>query len=62
MSAAVLPQMVERNNGIIVNISSATAYSPLSLLSVYSAAKVRVLLENKLTEVLVSNPVPSIIE
>ncbi|CAG9531676.1 unnamed protein product [Cercopithifilaria johnstoni] len=39
LSAAVLPQMVERNNGIIVNISSATAYSPLSLLSVYSASK-----------------------
>ncbi|KAK6101884.1 Very-long-chain 3-oxooacyl-coA reductase lethal protein [Brugia pahangi] len=39
LSAAILPQMVERNNGIIVNISSATAYSPLSLLSVYSASK-----------------------
>lgn len=39
LSAAVLPQMVERNSGIIVNISSATAYSPLSLLSVYSASK-----------------------
>ncbi|EFO24444.2 hypothetical protein LOAG_04043 [Loa loa] len=39
LSAAVLPQMVERNSGIIVNISSAAAYSPVSLLSVYSASK-----------------------
>ncbi|KAL4002820.1 Very-long-chain 3-oxooacyl-coA reductase let-767 [Acanthocheilonema viteae] len=39
LSAAILPQMVQRNNGIIINISSATAYSPLTLLSVYSASK-----------------------
>ncbi|OZC11625.1 oxidoreductase, short chain dehydrogenase/reductase family protein [Onchocerca flexuosa] len=39
LCAAVLPQMVERNSGIIVNISSATSYTPLDLLSVYSASK-----------------------
>ncbi|VDK37668.1 unnamed protein product [Gongylonema pulchrum] len=40
LSAALLPQMVERNRGIIVNISSAAAYSPVGMLSVYSASKV----------------------
>uniref|UniRef100_A0A0R3RPC9 Estradiol 17-beta-dehydrogenase 12 n=1 Tax=Elaeophora elaphi TaxID=1147741 RepID=A0A0R3RPC9_9BILA len=39
LSAAILPQMVERNKGIIVNLSSATAYIPLSMFSVYSASK-----------------------
>ena len=31
LTAAVLPQMVERNNGVIVNISSSAAYAKLSL-------------------------------
>ncbi|KAM3723726.1 Very-long-chain 3-oxooacyl-coA reductase [Dirofilaria immitis] len=39
LSAAILPQMIERNNGIVVNISSASAYTPLELLSVYSSSK-----------------------
>uniref|UniRef100_A0A915PI57 Uncharacterized protein n=1 Tax=Setaria digitata TaxID=48799 RepID=A0A915PI57_9BILA len=39
LSAAVLPQMINRNSGIIVNVSSATSYSPVGLLSVYSASK-----------------------
>ncbi|VDN07907.1 unnamed protein product [Thelazia callipaeda] len=39
LSAAVLPSMIERNSGIIVNISSAVSYSPLDMLSVYSASK-----------------------
>eukprot|EP00124_Ichthyophonus_hoferi_P003374 Ihof_evm2s289 gene=Ihof_evmTU2s289 len=35
----VLPGMVERRTGAIVNISSSSAYLPMGLLSVYSASK-----------------------
>ncbi|KAM9408518.1 very-long-chain 3-oxoacyl-CoA reductase-B isoform 1-T1 [Pholidichthys leucotaenia] len=39
MTRLVLPQMVERNNGAILNISSASGMYPVPLLSVYAASK-----------------------
>lgn len=39
MTRIVLPSMVERSNGIIINISSMAAKIPNPLLSVYSATK-----------------------
>uniref|UniRef100_A0AC34F522 Very-long-chain 3-oxoacyl-CoA reductase n=1 Tax=Panagrolaimus sp. ES5 TaxID=591445 RepID=A0AC34F522_9BILA len=39
LTAAVLPQMVQRNNGVIVNISSSAAYAKMSLWAIYSASK-----------------------
>jgi 17beta-estradiol 17-dehydrogenase / very-long-chain 3-oxoacyl-CoA reductase len=39
LTAAVLPQMVKRNSGIIVNISSGTAYMNIPYLSIYSSTK-----------------------
>jgi 17beta-estradiol 17-dehydrogenase / very-long-chain 3-oxoacyl-CoA reductase len=39
LAAAVLPQMVQRNRGVIVNISSSAAYAKMSLWAVYSASK-----------------------
>lgn len=39
LCAAILPQMVERNAGIIVNIASAAAYNQMQLWGVYCAAK-----------------------
>jgi short-subunit dehydrogenase len=40
LSARLLERMVERNHGIIVNISSAAAFMPLCYFGVYSAVKV----------------------
>jgi len=39
MTAMVLPQMVERKSGVIINISSLSGLMPTPLLSVYSASK-----------------------
>ena len=39
MTRAVLPQMVERKKGALINISSFSAAIPTPLLSVYSASK-----------------------
>jgi len=39
MTALVLPQMVERKSGVIINISSLSGLMPTPLLSVYSASK-----------------------
>uniref|UniRef100_A0A914YU46 Uncharacterized protein n=1 Tax=Panagrolaimus superbus TaxID=310955 RepID=A0A914YU46_9BILA len=39
LTAAVLPQMVKRNAGIIINISSGTAYMKIPYLSIYSSTK-----------------------
>uniref|UniRef100_A0A1I8A513 Estradiol 17-beta-dehydrogenase 12 n=1 Tax=Steinernema glaseri TaxID=37863 RepID=A0A1I8A513_9BILA len=39
LSAAVLPKMVERRSGIIVNIASSAAANPMSMWAVYSATK-----------------------
>ncbi|KAF2356499.1 Short-chain dehydrogenase/reductase SDR [Trinorchestia longiramus] len=39
MMAIVLPQMLARNKGAIVNISSIAAYGPMPLLSIYAASK-----------------------
>jgi len=39
MTRIVLPQMVERKNGVIINISSFLAAVPTPLLTVYSASK-----------------------
>ena len=39
MTRLVLPQMVERKNGAVINISSFSATIPTPLLSVYSASK-----------------------
>ncbi|KFM63344.1 Estradiol 17-beta-dehydrogenase 12, partial [Stegodyphus mimosarum] len=42
MSLLVLPQMEQRRKGVIINVSSLSALSPVPLLSVYSACKVYV--------------------
>ena len=39
---AVLPQMRERRNGTIVNVTSSVTYAPLPLLSIYTASKAAV--------------------
>ncbi|XP_051885365.1 very-long-chain 3-oxoacyl-CoA reductase-A [Pristis pectinata] len=39
MSAMVLPAMVQRSKGIILNVSSASALFPVPLLTLYSASK-----------------------
>uniref|UniRef100_A0A7E4W0D7 Estradiol 17-beta-dehydrogenase 12 n=1 Tax=Panagrellus redivivus TaxID=6233 RepID=A0A7E4W0D7_PANRE len=39
LSAAVLPQMVERKKGVVINISSSASYSVMALWAVYSATK-----------------------
>uniref|UniRef100_A0A0R3S5A9 Estradiol 17-beta-dehydrogenase 12 n=1 Tax=Elaeophora elaphi TaxID=1147741 RepID=A0A0R3S5A9_9BILA len=39
LMAAVLPQMYERNSGIIVNVASSSAYYKLRWFSVYAASK-----------------------
>lgn len=38
--AAVLPQMYERDSGIIINVASSSAYFKLRWFSVYAASKV----------------------
>ena len=43
MTKIVLPEMEARRKGVILNISSASALRPAAMLTVYSAAKVRVL-------------------
>lgn len=40
MTYIVMPQMVERKKGLIVNISSISSFYPLPLMAVYSASKV----------------------
>lgn len=40
MSLLVLPQMEKRRQGVIINVSSLSAISPVPLLSIYSASKV----------------------
>ncbi|MBB2830728.1 UNVERIFIED_ORG: NAD(P)-dependent dehydrogenase (short-subunit alcohol dehydrogenase family) [Rhizobium esperanzae] len=42
MTQAVLPQMRERREGVIVNITSSVTLKPLPLLSVYTASKAAV--------------------
>jgi len=42
MMQAVLPQMRERRDGVVVNVTSAVTYRPLPLLSVYAASKAAV--------------------
>lgn len=43
MSLLVMPRMVERKSGVVINVSSATALFPSPLLTVYGATKVRTL-------------------
>jgi 17beta-estradiol 17-dehydrogenase / very-long-chain 3-oxoacyl-CoA reductase len=40
MTLMILPQMVERKKGVVVNVSSTTAIIPSPLLTVYGASKV----------------------
>ncbi|WP_267389756.1 SDR family oxidoreductase [Sphingomonas sp. GC_Shp_3] len=42
MMQAVLPQMRERRDGVVVNVTSSVTYRPLPLLSVYTASKAAV--------------------
>jgi NAD(P)-dependent dehydrogenase (short-subunit alcohol dehydrogenase family) len=42
MTQAVLPQMRERKDGVIVNVTSSVTLKPLHLLSVYTASKAAV--------------------
>jgi len=42
MTKAVLPNMIKRKKGLIVNMSSAAGGLPYQLISLYSATKVRV--------------------
>jgi len=39
MTYIVLPQMLKRHKGAIINLSSATAFNPFALFAVYSASK-----------------------
>lgn len=39
MTRIVLPQLVQRKRGLVVNLSSIAGYQPLSLMGVYSASK-----------------------
>ena len=41
MSRILLPKMVEKGGGVIVNLSSAGSFQPIAEFSVYSASKVR---------------------
>ena len=40
MTRAVLPGMIKRRRGLVINMSSIAAYKPLPLMGVYSASKV----------------------
>lgn len=42
MMQAVLPQMRERRDGVVVNVTSSVTFRPLPLLSVYTASKAAV--------------------
>jgi NAD(P)-dependent dehydrogenase (short-subunit alcohol dehydrogenase family) len=55
VTQAVLPQMRERNSGVIINVTSSVTYKPLPLVSVYRAAKAAV---NAFSESLVSEVAP----
>lgn len=44
MTKIVLPRMLEKKKGIIINLSSVTGTSPTPLLTVYSASKVNLIL------------------
>lgn len=41
MTALVLPRMVEKKKGVVINVSSSAGVIPNPLLSVYSGTKVR---------------------
>ena len=49
MSLLVLPQMEQRRKGVVINVSSLSAISPVPLLSIYSASKVFVNFFSKAT-------------
>jgi len=55
VTQAVLPQMRERNGGVIINVTSSVTYKPLPLVGVYRAAKAAV---NAFSESLVSEVEP----
>ncbi len=42
MSRIVLPGMVEKRNGAIINVSSASGAKPTPCLALYSATKVKI--------------------
>lgn len=46
MTQIVLPQMVERKKGVVVNVSSVAAVLPAPLLTVYGASKVSSYVDN----------------
>lgn len=43
MTRVVLPSMVARRKGLVINMSSIAAYQPLPLMGIYSASKVGIL-------------------
>lgn len=55
VTQAVLPQMRERQSGVIVNVTSSVTYKPLPLVGVYRAAKAAV---NAFTESLAAEAEP----
>ena len=55
VTQAVLPQMRERQSGVVVNVTSSVTLKPLPLVGIYRAAKAAV---NALTESLVSEVEP----
>uniref|UniRef100_A0A0K0EEF9 Estradiol 17-beta-dehydrogenase 12 n=1 Tax=Strongyloides stercoralis TaxID=6248 RepID=A0A0K0EEF9_STRER len=49
LTAGILPQMIERKSGVVVNVASFAGYYPIPMLAVYSATKKYV---NHITEIL----------
>lgn len=43
MCAMVMPQMVERKKGIVINLSSLSAWMPAPTFAVYAASKVKIM-------------------
>ena len=56
MSSIVMPGMVEKKRGVVINIASAAGNMPVPLLTVYSACKVSVSTEDQ-----VQNTCPTVL-
>jgi hypothetical protein len=45
MMSIIMPQMLAKGKGAVVNIASIAAYGPMPMLSIYAASKVSILLQ-----------------